>query len=136
MSGPQRQGDTHDPPHEVQAPERAIFLAGRASPVAIAGYPFDVSPRFFLGRVVDLDHKGVLVGDPLGRAADDPRPQLPAGLVEGHAQEHIKAGEVLNGCSPRQPQIGSDGVTLVGQGPATRQARKGLPRWRSKEPVK
>ena len=41
------------PPHKVEPPQRAIFLAGRARAVAIVRDPFDMVPRLFLGRVID-----------------------------------------------------------------------------------
>ena len=137
LAGPARQRHPHDAPHKVEPPQRAIFLARRARAVAVVAHPFDLAPRLFLGRVVDDEHNRGFGGHPLRRAADDPRPQLPARLVERPAQKHIKAREVLDRRRPGEPQIGRDRLALpTGHRPAPRQHGEGLPRRCREQPGK
>ena len=127
MPGPPGQGDPHDPPDKVESTERPIFLAGRAGSVAVVRHPFDLAPRFLLGRVIDYEHDTGLRRHPGGRLVDNPCPQVPPRLVQGPAQEDIETGEVFDARRPRQPQIGRDGLTFsTRQRPAAGQHRPGL----------
>ena len=91
VAGPTREGNAHDAQDEVQAPQRPIFLSGRAGAIAVAGEPFDMAARFFLGRIVKDDPNDLAVGDKLGRQADDRAPELPSSVVEGATEEDIEA---------------------------------------------
>jgi hypothetical protein len=119
VARPHWQRHPPDAPHKVEPAQRALFLARRARPVAVAVHAFDRRPGFLLGGVVAFDHNGSLRQNPLGSEADEPRPELPARLVEGTAPEDIQAREMLDGGGSREPQLGGDRVALSGQGPAT-----------------
>ena len=136
VPGPQGQGDPQDAPHKVEPAQRALFLARRARTVAIAVAPCAMGPGFVLGRGGAFDHTGVRGGHPLGRQAEDPRPELPARRVEGPAEKDIQAPEGLDGRGAREPQLGGEGVARAGQGPPPRQHGEGWPRGSRKEAVK
>jgi hypothetical protein len=82
---------------------------------------------FFLGHIVEDDLKDLVFGNQLGCQADDGPPEVPALLVEGSTQEPIEAGKVLEGGGSGEPQIGGDGVAILGQGPTPGQADKAIP---------
>src|SRR5918994_3280214 len=133
VAGPPRERNAHDAQHKVQPPQGAIFLAGRARPVAIAGPALDVPAGFFLRAVVKLEHDRGIRRDQLSGMANDAGPHAPARVVEGAPQEDIEPGEMLEGGRPRQPQIGGDRVLLGSQRPAAGQEREGPPGGNGKE---
>ena len=91
MAGPTPEGDVHDAQHEVYTPQRAVFLPGGARAIAVAGKPFDMATRFFLGRIVEADPNDHPLGDKLGRQANDRPPEVPALVVQGTPEEDIEA---------------------------------------------
>ncbi len=95
-----------------------------------------MSTGFFLGHIVEDDLNDLVLGDQLGRQADDGAPELPASLVERATEEHIEAGKVLECGGPGEPQIGGDGVAVPGLGPATGQVGEALPGPGGKQPLK
>src|SRR5215218_3437062 len=90
VAWPTREGDAHDPQNEVQAPQRAVFLPGGASAIAVAAEPLDMGTRFFLGGIVEDDANDDARGDKAGRQTYDGTPELAAFVVEGSTKEHIE----------------------------------------------
>ena len=111
--GPPRQRHPHDPPHKVYAAQRTILLARGARAVTVAIDPVDMSPSFFLGRIIHHDHNRVYGRHPVRGAANETPPQPPARLVEGSSQKDRETREVLDGARPGEPQIRGDGVTVA-----------------------
>jgi hypothetical protein len=90
VAWPTCEGNAHDTHNEVQAPQRAVFLPGGASAIAVAAESLDMGPSFFLGGIVEDDAKDNALRDKPGRQTDDGAPELPAFVVERTTKEHIE----------------------------------------------
>jgi CHAT domain-containing protein len=65
--------------------------------MVVAGEPFEMAPRVFLGRIVAADAHDRALGEKRSDQADHSAPEVPALLVEGTTEKHLEAGKVLDG---------------------------------------
>src|SRR6516162_6484505 len=136
VARPTSERNVHDTHHEVQAPQRPVFLPCRARAIAVAVESFNRAPGFFLGRIVEADPNDLAHRDKLDCEADHGAPEVPSLVIERAPEEDIELCKVLDRGGSSEPQIGRDGVTVGGQGPTTGQQYEGAPRGSSKEVVK
>src|SRR5712691_8672540 len=136
VARPALQGDAHDGPHQVEPPQAAVFLAGRASTVAVVVTTFDMATGLFHGGIIDGDGDYGIWRGQRGATSDHPSPELVTSLVQGATQEGIIAGKVFDAGCATQPQIGGDGLSARGQGPARGQVGETLLRWGRQAPLK
>src|SRR5215813_987942 len=86
---PPPQRGVHNAQHEVHAPQRAVFLAGGARAIAVAGEPLDIGAGFFLGGIVEAEPNDFACEDKPGRQADDRPSEGPVLVVERATEEPI-----------------------------------------------
>jgi hypothetical protein len=55
VPGPALSGDTHDGPHQVDTPQRALCLAGGPGPVAVMRRALDMPTGLFHGGIIKAD---------------------------------------------------------------------------------
>jgi hypothetical protein len=127
VARPRCEGPAQDAQAKVYAAQAPVCLTRRARPVALVLAPCAMAPGVFLGEVVDGPPAGRVRVTPAGAMTAEVRPQWPPGRGEWAAQKHREAGKMVQGGGTSQPQRGGAGVTLGGQGPATRQQGQGVP---------
>jgi hypothetical protein len=67
VPGPTLERSVPDAQDDVHPPQRTVCWSGGTSAMAVTGEPFDMRPRFFLGRIVEADAKDFACGDQRGR---------------------------------------------------------------------
>src|SRR5262245_60212412 len=87
VARPTCERNVHDAQHEVQAPQRPVFLPCGARAIAIAVESFNMATGFFLGRIVEADPNDLARRDKLDCEADHGAPEVPSLVIERAPEE-------------------------------------------------